>query len=72
MDDGKRGIDNDARQSSETDPAFGQDESDFGAGGQQVLNREPRQPQRDIDRDSRLDKAGLSVSSGDRSAGGDR
>jgi len=43
----------DSRQSSETDPALGQDERAFGAGGQKVqrpLNGDDK-PDRDIDRD---------------------
>ena len=32
----KNRRDNDARQSSEVDPALGQDEREFGAGGQKV------------------------------------
>ena len=45
--------DNDARQSSEVDPALGQDERSFGAGGQEVqrpLSGDDR-PDRETGRD---------------------
>ena len=46
--------DNDARQSSEIDPALGQDEREFGAGGQEVQRPQSGddQPDRETGRDS--------------------
>jgi hypothetical protein len=49
----KNRRDNDARQSGETNPALGQDERDFGAGGQRVVDTIDRDDaaHRDVDRD---------------------
>jgi hypothetical protein len=52
----KNRRDNDSRQSGETDQALGQDERDFGAGGQRVVNTLGRNDaaHRDVDRDPTL------------------
>lgn len=49
----KNQRENDARQSSEADPALGQDERAFGAGGQVIVDTidENDAPHRDSDRD---------------------
>jgi hypothetical protein len=49
---------NDALQSGENDPAFGQDDRDFGTGGQTVTNTqgESKPADRDTGRDSSLPK----------------
>ena len=49
---------NDALQSGENDPAFGQDDRDFGTGGQSVTNTqgESKPADRDTDRDSTVPK----------------
>lgn len=49
---------NDARQDGAGQPAFGQQAEDFGAGGQTTVNAEPRDPQRDVDRDPKVEQAG--------------
>lgn len=50
---------NDALQSGEDDPAYGQDSRDFGEGGQQVTDTIDKNdaPHRDVDRDPTLDPA---------------
>lgn len=54
-------AENDALQSSETDIARGQDEREFGAGGQDALSTGARE-YRDVDRDAKLDSAGVDAS----------
>ncbi|CAA9506964.1 MAG: hypothetical protein AVDCRST_MAG39-1766 [uncultured Sphingomonadaceae bacterium] len=54
---------NDALQSGEGDPARGQDEQEFGAGGQDVESTGAAE-QRDVDRDGKLRTAGVDASSG--------
>jgi hypothetical protein len=51
---------NDALQSGPDDLAFGQDERDFGAGGQDAVSTGAREL-RDVDRDPKLDEAGESA-----------
>jgi hypothetical protein len=49
---------NDALQSGQNDPAFGQDDRDFGTGGQSVTNTqgESKPSDRDTDRDPTVPK----------------
>jgi hypothetical protein len=66
MEDRSRRMSNDARQGSADRPAFGERAEDFGAGGQTVINSEPRAPQRDPDRDPKLDETGTKASQANR------
>ena len=52
---------NDALQSSETDLARGQDEREFGAGGQDAVST-GAQEQRNVNRDGKLASAGVDAS----------
>jgi hypothetical protein len=50
---------NDMRQSAEGNPAFGEDERDFGAGGQTIVDTIDKNdaPHRDTDRDPKVAEA---------------
>ena len=52
----KNGFDNDALQGGETNPPPGEDEREFGAGGQRVIDTLDGDdaPHRDVDRDSTI------------------
>ncbi|HEX8387682.1 MAG TPA: hypothetical protein VF636_01580 [Sphingomonas sp.] len=65
---GANKTENDALQSGETDIARGQDEREFGAGGQDVQSTGAKED-RDVDRDGKLASAGVDASS--RAPGGE-
>ncbi|PAX08719.1 hypothetical protein [Sphingomonas lenta] len=58
---GANKAENDALQSGEGDLARGQDEREFGAGGQDVQSTGARED-RDVNRDGKLDSAGADAS----------
>ena len=54
-------AENDALQSSEYDPGRGQDAREFGAGGQDAVSTGAEED-RDVNRDGKLDSAGVDAS----------
>lgn len=54
-------AENDALQSSQHDPGRGQNEREFGAGGQDAVST-GAQENRDVNRDGKLDSAGVDAS----------
>lgn len=59
---GSNKAENDALQSGEGDLGRGQDEREFGAGGQEAQSTGAKE-QRDVNRDGKLESAGASASS---------
>ena len=64
---GANKAENDALQSGEGDLARGEDEREFGAGGQDAVSTGGR-PDRDVNRDEKLHSAGVDASA--RAPGG--